>query len=1741
MCFTTSVGGVLCTKFSSLFTNMIFFKLFVKLYSTIFLFFILITTESGNSIIFDRGNIDSSVNISSTKSVLLGIIFRLYLFNNAHTRSIGMFLVLLNNFDETKKSGKCANRFYDYRYFCLKYCNIYFAISGILYKCTKYGQLRYRMFYYLFNAYNFKKVLSSFLGSFATCFKFRVRVEVTFFCSMNFSSGIIICQNINLININTVSQSQYPTVPVLQHRTVCTGINFNTVYQYRTVCTGSSHSTVSQYRTVFTTVHDIINVHVYINNFHVNVNRHPTSTEINVNNHVNINCDHTATTIDHALYFNKCFFVTTSFGDNSTTTTILFSFSRFFTKFIIFLPRSNNNNVSNNGVTRVLVDNFTRYNNNGNIATTTTTTYHSLVKPMLGLGGVPQFSSVPTLFSNVSATFWCSILGGVMMVFIPVITYFRWPILGGVSVVFIPDFIHFRIHFRIAIFRRVKFDLHPFNDKSSPYVYIPFSSYKTKGIGGGITGRFRFLLHLKITIPVGTIMVGILSFINTRAVPIINTRTVLSINTRTVTNINSIFESRFPQGYNSNIDTSTVSGVDANIVALTFYLRCNKNFYPLQCKLVQIILVYFRVGLRTSYTRLLKDQFNMTNDYDQYHHRCYRWVTNINISDGPSFDSSPFMIHCPINVPSFDPIHYPSNYPSISRGSSLCPNYLNVVHKISLDELDARGILTTSPIPTVSILTIDHDKTIELLDINLNKSPTQASSLTSNFVEEQQLLQEPSRVSSSQPRHCTDDLSSHIIDINSSAPSPEPRHHLLKLQLDSLFSMTVDYHLHHHRRCRSDTNVKTNDGPFIDPSFDSSTFIIISPIDISSFDTRHDPNNYPSSDCSSFISRGSSLHLFASNSELNLHSDDVSRIDSSTNPGFDPSPSLIKCPTDNPSRDPSLHTFDSNSESFIKSNYVSRIYSNAKQGIFPKSVKLLCNNLDHYPSQPVPSSCIPSASTRAYSIFDPSVYPNFDPTCVSCSNSRFIHEYIELLPSLHSCLFTSNNPDHLNVLGYDSLHGSISLLFQQATSSIDLFPRRMTHSTLILLSSMDLLDLLTSFSSKPFTSVHSLRGGTRRFSSHYDSKVDFLQEIITIFIIDMGCQQTILQLNESSFQSQSFIKVNAGSRHNLLSSDMSSMEAHTSNMPFLDVPATSSSLKVTKANIQDPFSNGTISDPSIDPIIVTRMIPSYVTVLEIRQDTQFSNSIGNFTNGKFFLVLNKPKTILNLNSNVNQHADIQRDPIILSTVGPRVVPDTEPINWLLRICINDISLNDANANILDQSSDPGIYPSNIPSINPSTITNKNPSFVTATNYDPSINSNLISRLIPMFVLQCVPNTIPSKLPFSTKVPVPVNTVVVLSSITNIKSNFVSSILPGSYSSIDATNNPSLDSSEILSFDTSYHQETITIPSVDYNSIPRLNPRYRPSSFLFILSSFHDVFNSSHSPSIVHFELLMFAKSSSSPVSSFNGIPFSSHNHKGIGGGIRRFKFRFRFQHFQFRLLFFKIDPGNSFNSSIDTSDFSATNIDPDCIQEPSDVPTKEPIRVPTEITYFLQAICTSYQHINPIDGNYFYYVAIMDFTQGNNNNGESGAESYDVGDISDVRINKSFLQEGSSNSVIVHAEDFKPYHHEYIFYADIFPMKRNDLVTHTIDKVFFDIYRMILVSLHTSLYSSLHTTQVLYAPHQVISPNIVFLWPTSLLLTKFSSSSVSSRYGIPFSYHNPKATGGGTGQIRFQLRLQFDV
>ena len=121
----------------------------------------------------------------------------------------------------------------------------------------------------------------------------------------------------------------------------------------------------------------------------------------------------------------------------------------------------------------------------------------------------------------------------------------------------------------------------------------------------------------------------------------------------------------------------------------------------------------------------------------------------------------------------------------------------------------------------------------------------------------------------------------------------------------------------------------------------------------------------------------------------------------------------------------------------------------------------------------------------------------------------------------------------------------------------------------------------------------------------------------------MGYQQTTLPLNEPSFKSQSYIDVNAGSRHNLLSSNTSSMEAHIPNMSFLVGPGTSSSLNVAKMNILDPFSDPRIdsssitsvhpsfdpatsytlcADPSIIPRSISRLIPSCGTYLEPSQD-----------------------------------------------------------------------------------------------------------------------------------------------------------------------------------------------------------------------------------------------------------------------------------------------------------------------------------------------------------------------------------------------------------------------------------------------------------------------------------------------------------------------------------------------------------
>ena len=129
----------------------------------------------------------------------------------------------------------------------------------------------------------------------------------------------------------------------------------------------------------------------------------------------------------------------------------------------------------------------------------------------------------------------------------------------------------------------------------------------------------------------------------------------------------------------------------------------------------------------------------------------------------------------------------------------------------------------------------------------------------------------------------------------------------------------------------------------------------------------------------------------------------------------------------------------------------------------------------------------------------------------------------------------------------------------------------------------------------------------------------------------------------------------------------------------------------------------------------------------------------------------------------------------------------------------------------------------------------------------------------------------------------INIVTVLPSISNVKFNFVSSVLPGSYSTIDTTNDPGLDSRETLGFDANYHQETIHIPSVDRNSIPRLNPRFTPSSSLYIASPVNDISAKPILISRIQFELSLFVKPSPS---SLDAIPFSYHIPNGRRSDIK---------------------------------------------------------------------------------------------------------------------------------------------------------------------------------------------------------------------------------------------------------------
>ena len=163
-------------------------------------------------------------------------------------------------------------------------------------------------------------------------------------------------------------------------------------------------------------------------------------------------------------------------------------------------------------------------------------------------------------------------------------------------------------------------------------------------------------------------------------------------------------------------------------------------------------------------------------------------------------------------------------------------------------------------------------------NIIFNESPAQASSLTSNIVEEKQSSQELDGAPSSEPRLYPVNNPSTNIDIDSSVnpnncpeciqlqctylvyflgqqahssfiPSDSTRVCPYTRSLKGTFSITMDFDLHQHRLWKGLTSVGTSNGPIHDPSFDSSPFMVIYPSDVPGLDPSLGPRNYPSSAC----------------------------------------------------------------------------------------------------------------------------------------------------------------------------------------------------------------------------------------------------------------------------------------------------------------------------------------------------------------------------------------------------------------------------------------------------------------------------------------------------------------------------------------------------------------------------------------------------------------------------------------------------------------------------------------------------------------------------------------------------------------------------------------------------------------------------------------------------------------------------------------------------------------------------
>ena len=108
--------------------------------------------------------------------------------------------------------------------------------------------------------------------------------------------------------------------------------------------------------------------------------------------------------------------------------------------------------------------------------------------------------------------------------------------------------------------------------------------------------------------------------------------------------------------------------------------------------------------------------------------------------------------------------------------------------------------------------------------------------------------------------------------------------------------------------------------------------------------------------------------------------------------------------------------------------------------------------------------------------------------------------------------------------------------------------------------------------------------------------------------------------------------------------------------------------------------------------------------------------------------------------------------------------------------------------------------------------------------------------------------------------------------------------------------------------------------------------------------------------------------------------------------------------------------------------------------------------LPREIENAIKSVPLSEEYTISLDGDYAGYndvvnrIKVMDMELGDYNNGDLGIDWYDVLDISSVRIQHQFINEGQASADIIHEEDFDPSIDKE--YHDVHSIKRNTQVSY---------------------------------------------------------------------------------------------